>query len=33
MIFDIIAGAVVVGVGGWVWKKLVRRWAEEGKRF
>lgn len=33
MILDIIAGAVIVGVGGWAWKKLIHRWAETGKRF
>jgi|GEM_PF-1599538 len=33
MIIDILAGAVLVGVGGWAWKKLVHRWAETGKRF
>ncbi len=33
MIFDILAGAVVVGVGGWAWNKLIRHWARTGKRF
>lgn len=33
MIFDILAGAVVIGVGGWAWNKLLRRWADNGKRF
>ena len=33
MIFDILAGAVVIGVGGWVWNKLIHRWAATGKRF
>lgn len=33
MILDILAGAVIIGAGGWAWKKLVRRWADSGKRF
>ena len=33
MIIDILAAAVLVGVGGWAWKKMVRRWADTGKRF
>jgi hypothetical protein len=33
MIFDILAGAVIVGVGGWAWKKLVNHSAATGRRF
>ncbi len=33
MIIDIIAGAVIIGAGGWVWKRLVRHWASTGRRF
>jgi hypothetical protein len=33
MIFDILAGAVIVGAGAWVWKRLVRHWAATGKRW
>ena len=33
MIFDILAGAVLIGAGGWAWKKLVHHWARTGKRF
>jgi hypothetical protein len=33
MIFDILAGAAIVGAGAWAWKRLVRHWASTGKRW
>jgi hypothetical protein len=33
MIIDILAGAVVVGVGSWAWNRLVKHWAATGKRW
>lgn len=33
MVFKLIELALVAGAGTYIWKKLVRHWAETGKRW
>jgi hypothetical protein len=33
MIFKLIELALVAGAGTYVWKRLIRHWAETGKRW